>query len=288
MMVAFFGYLLKRRFDLHVGTLSSVVFNILSPCLVFSSLANSQLPAGELIDLVGFSILNIVAMGVLAFIVARLIKLERTDMATLLIVAMFVNGGNYGLTLLQLRYGEVGLSHGVVYYITSTVMVYTVGVLVASMGKASWRVTIKRMGRLPAVYAALLAIIVYSFNIPIPAPIMSGITITGNGAIPVMLLVLGMQMADMRPDDGARYIWPAIGLRLLVGPAVGVLIAALIGLQGIGRASMIIESAMPTAVINLILASEFGLPTTNVARIVVLSTLISPLTIAATITVLGL
>lgn len=287
-MVAFFGYLLKRRFDLHVGTLSSVVFNILSPCLVFSSLANSQLPAGELIDLVGFSILNIVAMGVLAFIVARLIKLERTDMATLLIVAMFVNGGNYGLTLLQLRYGEVGLSHGVVYYITSTVMVYTVGVLVASMGKASWRVTIKRMGRLPAVYAALLAIIVYSFNIPIPAPIMSGITITGNGAIPVMLLVLGMQMADMRPDDGARYIWPAIGLRLLVGPAVGVLIAALIGLQGIGRASMIIESAMPTAVINLILASEFGLPTTNVARIVVLSTLISPLTIAATITVLGL
>lgn len=287
-MVAFFGYLLKRRFDLHVGTLSSVVFNILSPCLVFSSLANSQLPAGELIDLVGFSILNIVAMGVLAFIVARLIKLERTDMATLLIVAMFVNGGNYGLTLLQLRYGEVGLSHGVVYYITSTVMVYTVGVLVASMGKASWRVTIKRMGRLPAVYAALLAIIVYSFNIPIPAPIMSGITITGNGAIPVMLLVLGMQMADMRPDDGARYIWPAIGLRLLVGPAVGVLIAALIGLQGIGRASMIIESAMPTAVINLILGSEFGLPTTNVARIVVLSTLISPLTIAATITVLGL
>ena len=288
MMVASFGYLLKRRFDLHVGTLSSVVFNVLSPCLVFSSLANSQLPAGELIDLVGFSILNILAMGVLAFLLARLIKLERSDMATLLIVAMFVNGGNYGLTLLQLRYGEVGLSHGVVYYITSTVMVYTVGVLVASMGKASWRVTIKRMGRLPAVYAALLAIIVYSFNIPIPAPIMSGITITGNGAIPVMLLVLGMQMADMRPADGARYIWPAVGLRLFVGPAVGVLIAALVGLQGIGRASMIIESAMPTAVINLILASEFGLPTTNVARIVVLSTLISPLTIAATITLLGL
>lgn len=288
MMVASFGYLLKRRFDLHVGTLSSVVFNVLSPCLVFSSLANSQLPAGELIDLVGFSILNIFAMGVLAFLLASLIKLERSDMATLLIVAMFVNGGNYGLTLLQLRYGEVGLSHGVVYYITSTVMVYTVGVLVASMGKASWRVTIKRMGRLPAVYAALLAIIVYSFNIPIPAPIMSGITITGNGAIPVMLIVLGMQMADMRPADGARYIWPAVGLRLLVGPAVGVLIAALVGLQGIGRASMIIESAMPTAVINLILASEFGLPTTNVARIVVLSTLISPLTIAATITLLGL
>jgi predicted permease len=51
---------------------------------------------------------------------------------------------------------------------------------------------------------------------------------------------------------------------------------------------MIIESAMPSAVINLILAAEFGLPTSKVARIVVFSTLISPLTIAATITILGL
>ncbi len=45
---------------------------------------------------------------------------------------------------------------------------------------------------------------------------------------------------------------------------------------------------MPTAVINLILAAEFGLPTSTVARIVVLSTLASPLTIAAAVTILGL
>ena len=201
---------------------------------------------------------------------------------------MFVNGGNFGLTLLQLRYGEAGLSRGVVYYITSTVMVYTVGILIASMGKMGWRPTIKSMSRLPAVYAALLALVVYSLHITIPAPIMSGITIAGNGAIPVMLIILGMQIADLRPDEGARYIWPAVGLRLLGGPVVGVLVAALIGLQGIGRSAMIIESSMPTAVINLILASEFGLSSATVARIVVLSSLISPITIAATITLLGL
>lgn len=288
MMVAGFGYLIGRRFDLHVGTLSNVVFNILSPCLVFSSLVNSKLPGDELVELVGFTALNILGMGVLAYLLARVLRLDRSDSATLLIVAMFVNGGNFGLTLLQLRYGEAGLSRGVVYYITSTVMVYTVGILIASMGKAGWRPTIKSMSRLPAVYAALLAIVVYSLNISIPAPIMSGITIAGNGAIPVMLIVLGMQIADLRPDEGSRYIWPAVGLRLLAGPAVGVLVASLIGLQGIGRSAMIIESAMPTAVINLILATEFGLSTANVARIVVLSSLISPITIAATITILGL
>jgi predicted permease len=167
-------------------------------------------------------------------------------------------------------------------------MVYTLGVMIASMGRTDWRRTLGRMLRLPAVYAALLAIIVYSFHIIIPTPIMSGITIAGNGAIPVMLLVLGMQIADMRPDDETKYVWPTVGLRLIGGPLVGLVIAASLGLHGISRSSMIIESAMPTAVINLILASEFILPTSVVARIVVFSTLISPLTIAATITVLGL
>lgn len=288
MLVASFGYLLRRRFSLHVGTLSTVVFQVLSPCLVFSSLATSKLPGGELAELVAFSALNIVVMGGLAFGLARLLRLDRVGSATLMIVTMFVNGGNYGLTLLHLRNGDDGLSRGVVYYVTSTVMVYTLGVMIASMGRTDWRGTLGRMLRLPAVYAALLAIVVYSFNIPIPAPIMSGITIAGNGAIPVMLLVLGMQIADMRPEDNTNYVWPAVSLRLIGGPLVGLAIATMLGLQGLGRSSMIVESAMPTAVINLILASEFSLPTSVVARIVVFSTLVSPLTIAATITILGL
>ena len=64
MLVAGFGYLLSRRFSLHIGTLSSVVFNVLSPCLVFSSLVNSKLPGSELLGLVGFTVINIHAMRV--------------------------------------------------------------------------------------------------------------------------------------------------------------------------------------------------------------------------------
>lgn len=287
-LVASFGFLLRRRFNLDIRTLSRIVFLVLSPCLVFSSLANSKLPSGELVVLVGFSALNILAIGGLAFIVARLFRLGRVETATMLIVTMFVNGGNFGLTLLQLRYGDEGLSRGVVYYVTSTVMVYTVGVLIASLGHVNWRDTLRRIMRLPAVYAALLAILVYSFHIPIPGPIMSGVTIAGSGAIPVMLLVLGMQIADLQPEDSSRFVWPATGLRLIGGPLVGLGIASVLGLQGVGRSAMIIESAMPAAVINLILATEFGLPASTVARIVVFSTLISPLTIAATITILSL
>jgi predicted permease len=289
LLVASFGYLARRRLPhLHIGTLAGIVFNVLSPCLVFSSLAQSRLPANELLELVAYAALSILAMGGLAYALGRALRLERVAAATLLIVVMFANSGNYGLTLLQLRYGDDGLSRGVVYYVVSTVMVYTLGVFIASMGRANRRATLRRMARLPAVYAAALAILIYSLGVAVPAPLMSAITIAGNGAIPVMLLVLGMQLAELRPDDDGGYVWPAGGRGVGGGPVGGGAGGAVGGGGGLGGGAMIIESAMPTAVINLILASEFGLPTSTVARIVVFTTLISPLTIAATITILAL
>ncbi len=288
LLVASFGFLLRRRIELHLGTLTGLVFNVLSPCLVFSSLVSSRLSGSELALLAAFALINILVMGGLAFGLARLLRLARSETAALLVVVMFVNGGNYGLTLLQLRYGDDGIGRGVVYYVTSTLLFYTLGVFIASMGRQTWRASLRRMTRLPAVYAALLALIVYELNITIPQPILRGITVAGNGAIPVMLIILGAQMADLRRGEPTRYVWPTLGLRLLIGPLIGVAVASVLGLAGLDRSAMIIQAGMPTAVFTLVLASEFDLPSQVVARIVVFSTLISPLTLAATITLLGL
>ena len=45
--------------------------------------------------------LVIAAMGLLGFAAARLLRLSRSEMAALLVVVMFANSGNYGLTLMQ-------------------------------------------------------------------------------------------------------------------------------------------------------------------------------------------
>jgi hypothetical protein len=288
MLVASFGYLLRRRFKPDTNTLTGLVFNVLSPCLVFSSLVSSRLESQELAELAAFTFISILAMGGLAFLLTRILRLGRIETAAVMVVAMFVNGGNYGLTLLQLRYNSDGLARGVVYYVVSTVMVYTLGVFIASLGRTTWLGSFKRMTRLPAVYAAVLGLVVFFLNIPIPEPILKGISIAGTGAIPVMLIVLGMQIADLQPGESTSYVWPTVGLRLLGGPVLGLAIATLLGLQGLNRSTMVIEASMPTAVFCMILASEFGLPIGAVTRIVVFSTLISPLTIAATITFLSL
>ncbi|MEZ4641313.1 MAG: AEC family transporter [Chloroflexota bacterium] len=287
-IVAGFGFALQRWVGLDKRTLSRAVFYCLSPCLVFSSLVNSQLPGDELLDLAGYTVATVAAMGALSWGVARVLRLSRLETTAMLIMVMFVNAGNYGLTLNQLRYGDAGLARAIIYYTTSTVVLYTLGIFIASMGKFSWREALKRLWQMPPIYAAIAALVVYGLKLTVPAPLLRGIEVAGQGAIPVMLLVLGMQMASMHGRFSWRLAIPTISLRLLIAPLVALFLTMTLGITGLGRSTSIIESSMPPAVFTIILATEFDLQPTAVTGIVVVSTLLSALTLAATISILGL
>lgn len=287
-LVASVGYGLRARLRLDIRPLSGSVFFVFSPALVFTSLVNSQLPGDELIDLAVFTVLVILVMGFLGLIIGSLMKLSRQDTIALLLVLMFVNGGNYGLTLNKLRYGNDGLSRAVVYYFASTVLVYTLGVFIASMGRSSLRDSLGKLVRLPAFYAVFLAVFVFAFGIPVPRPIMHALEIASAGAIPVMLVVLGMTMADLKNVKNVRLALPASLMRLIIGPVVAVVIATWLGLTGPDFATGVIEASMPTAVITTILATEFQVRPGLVTSTVVLSTLLSALTLPIVIGLLGI
>jgi malate permease and related proteins len=290
-LVAALGFGLRRWLALDKKALSTAVFYALSPCLVFASLVNSRLPGDELLQLALFAVVSILAMGALGLIVGRLLRLERSEIVALVLVLMFVNGGNYGLTLNHLRYGGDGLARAVVYFVTSTVLVFTVGVFIMSLanhGRSGWRRSLASLLRLPPLYAVLLALLVYSTGLVVPAPVMRAIEVAGAGAIPVMLLVLGMQMADMNGLDGMRLALPATFLRLGVGPLVAVVVAGWLGLQGLSRAVSILEASMPTAVIAIILATEYDVHPAAVTSTVVASTLLSVVSLPLVIYFLSL
>lgn len=279
-LVAGLGFWLKRSRGLDPRPVAAVVFNGFSPALVFVSLVNSQLPVGEFTRLALFALLMILLMGLVGLVVGYLLRLSRTEKVVLLLVLMFVNGGNYGLTLNQLRYGEVGLSRAIVYYVVSTVLVFTLGVFIASMGQHSWQDALRRLARVPALYAVFAAFLVYIFGVTLPTPLTSAIEVAAEGAIPAMLVVLGMNMARLRVTGEFRLVFPAVSLRLLFAPLVALFIAALLGLQGLSRSTAIIEASMPTAVMTTVIATEFDVRPPTVTGIVVLSTLLSPLTLA--------
>ena len=83
------------------------------------------------------------------------------------------------------------------------------------------------------------------------------VELVGSGAVPVMLLILGIQLSRLSLADSRRAIADATLLRLAVAPVLAMGIAVLLGMQGVVRQVGILEASMPAAMTATILAAEF-------------------------------
>jgi predicted permease len=282
------GFMGRRWWQFDARALSRVSLYVLSPALLVSGVVNSGLESAEFSRLLLFAALQISGMGVAGWIVARLLRLSRTEMIILVLAAMYGNAGNYGLPLNQLRYGAEGLTYAIPYFSVSGMMVYTVGVVVASLGKRSVREALTGLFRLPIFYGVIFSAAVLVWDIALPSPLLNGLTIMGSGAVPVLLLVLGIQLADARGLTNLRLATPAAALRLAVSPVLAVVVAALLGMEGIGRSASILQAATPVAVATTVITTEFDALPAVMTSSVILSTLLSPVTVALVIQLAGL
>jgi len=137
----------------------------------------------------------------------------------------------------------------------------------------------------PALYGLLLAGALRLANVDVTDsstlifPLLRAIKLLSGAALPVMIVVLGLQLAEAQRPENLRLVTAASALRLITGPIIGIGMAAALGLSGVARQAAVLESAMPTAVITTILAIEYGLDPVFVTSVVVVSTLLSPLTL---------
>jgi predicted permease len=108
-----------------------------------------------------------------------------------------------------------------------------------------------------------------------------------DACVPVFLIVLGMQLHGARWRGRIGPLLTATGLRLLGGAGLAILLVRLFGLQGAARHAAILEAAMPSAVISIILASEYDAEPGFVTAVVFLTTLLCPLTLTPLLAWLG-
>jgi predicted permease len=142
----------------------------------------------------------------------------------------------------------------------------------------------------PFVYAAALGLVFNLGGVTMPEPLAKAIHLLGQASVPVMLAVLGVRLAETLQARQRIQHLPALGvatlMRLIVSPALAFLFAGLVGLSGLARDVTVLESAMPTAVITTILATEFDSDPPFAALCVLVTTLVSLPTLTILLNVL--
>ncbi len=281
------GALLGRFSQINPRSLSQVIFYIFSPCLLFTLLTTSKLGEGEVLRLMAFTAGTILLMGLLAWLAGRALRLPANQLAGLMLVSMFMNAGNYGLPVTLFAFGQAALGYASLYFATNSILAYTIGSVVASTGRVGLRPALAQLARIPALYALALAALFMNTGWPMPLFLERTTKILGDASIPCMLVLLGLQLHSANWRAYKLPIAIGGGLRLVVSPLLTLLLLPFAGLSGPAYPAMALESAMPAAVLNTMLATEFEAEPAYVSAVVFLTTVLSPLSLTPLLAYLG-
>jgi malate permease and related proteins len=262
---AAFGFVwarLDKPFDSDFVT--SLVFNLGTPLLVFSILTKLETDPKIFADLALVVVLAVILFYLISVVI---LKIARLDRRTYLAAIMIPNTGNVGLPLCFLAFGEQGLAFAIIVYTIVSLTQFTVGLSIAS-GTFSPRELLKN----PLIYAVLAALFVMVTKIQLPDWLASTAHIYGQFAIPLMLIMLGVSLAKLKITSLPRNLALSV-VRLSMGLGVGLFVTHLFDLEGVVRGVIVLECAMPAAVFNYALAMRYNNNPVEVAGLVVTSTL---------------
>ncbi len=285
-LVAGISAIAQQRLRLDVGTFSRAAFYVFSPAMVIDALTNSDVSGGEYGQLALGLIATTLVLWVLGEIVAHFFGLDGPMRAAFLVVLLFGNTGNYGLPVNFFAFGEPGLARAALVVTVNSLLWSSLGVYVVARGNAS---TLSQdLGKVlsaPAIYAAGFGLVLNLTGLRLPEPVMRATHILGQGLVPASLIVLGVQLLHSWREKGATahpgaLILVVVG-RLIVAPLVAYLMGSLIGMNELAQKVLTLEAATPTAVMALVLATEYKATVPFAAKAVFVTTLASVLTVAA-------
>lgn len=281
------GYLVAVRWNVDPRPMARVAFNVFAPCLVFEAIVDSNLPGGDLLRMVGLALAVLLMAGAAVGLLARWLRWERTLVAALVLVVALPNSGNYGLSVALFAFGEAGLAQASVFFVMSAVLTFTLGVFVASLGRASLAEATLGLMKVPAIWAVVLALVIMKMDLGLPLPVARTVGLFSQASIPSFLVLLGMQLHGNGWRGPLRPLALAASARLLLSPLIAIVIVPVLGLEGVARQAGVLQTAMPSAIITIVLATEYDVEPKFVTSAVFVTTLLSPLTVTPLLAYLG-
>jgi len=263
------GYLLARVKPIDIPTLSEMVVNVTTPCLIFISIARKNIAPSEWLVMGGAVVAVVFGTGVMMWVYQRV---SGVKMRGLFLPAMFMNAGNMGLPFALLAFGQTGLDKAIIFFITVALLHFSLGISIAK-GDGG----LKEVFRLPLIYAALAGLFCSISGFELPKLVMTPVKMLADAAIPLMILNLGIQLRSLAVSN-IRHAMVGVAIRMGGGLLIAAAFVTFFGVTGISRDIIFLVSLMPPAVFNVILAQKYNADADAVASTIFIGTLLSIVT----------
>jgi predicted permease len=263
------GFLISKKKKLDIQPIVDLVVYIASPCLIFASMVSSKLPISNFLQVFIAACLIIIIQGAITLLIIR----RTTKENELSLPVVIGNSGFLGYPVALFAFGTLGLSNAIAYDMANSLFIFSIGIYLVHHKN-----DIKEMFKLPLIYAVILGIIFNLFKINVPEIIFKPIEMIGTIAIPLALLVLGYNLNQIKLTQINKAFLLSLS-RILGGLLIAILIVAILRIEGVQKNIILLQSAMPSAVMSMILASKYHRNPELISSVVLITTLISIVTI---------
>ncbi len=264
-------YLGKNNPKFDTNFITNFAGNIGTPAMIFYTVTTTGITLNIFISYFIYAIIMIAGFAAIGLILLFLLK---KDLSMELPPLILPNTGNMGVPICLFAYGTQGL--GVASAVASVIILFhfTLGVFLAKK-KFSFDILIKS----PPVYAIIVSVIFLYFKIKTPIFLENTTFLLTYATIFLVLMSLGIALTRFKFSLKNSIIMSIC--RVLLGPVIAYIIIYNFKLSGLPAGVLLIQSAMPSAILNYLVGSMYSPKKVvdSIAGTIVTSTLMSFITI---------
>ncbi len=270
------GWLAGRYLGIAGRNLAGVMMYVILPSVVFLGVMNAPLTAE--VVLLPFLVLGLCSLlGISHLLLAR--RFIRDPSANMIPLAVGTgNTGYFGIPLALLLFGEQGLAVYIVCMLGTTLYESSVGFYLAARGRYGLRECLRKVSRLPSLYAFFLAVALNLLGQEIPGNFVPMLENMRGAYIFFGMMIIGMSIQSFRGLAGnlrftslaflGKFVsWPllAAALWLLDSQVLGIYDAAV-------HQAILLIAITPIAANTVVIATLLEVEPRQVAGTALLST----------------
>ena len=264
-------YLGKKNPKFDTNFITNFAGNIGTPAMIFYTVTTTGITLNIFISYFIYAVIMIAGFAIIGLILLSFLK---KDLCMELPPLILPNTGNMGVPICLFAYGTQGL--GVASAVASVIILFhfTLGVFLAKK-KFSFDILIKS----PPVYAIIISVFFLYFKIKTPIFLENTTFLLTYATIFLVLMALGVALTRFKFSLKNSIIMSLC--RVLLGPIIAYTIIYNFKLSGLAAGVLLIQSAMPSAILNYLVGSMYSPKkiVDNIASTIVISTLMSFITI---------
>ena len=265
-------YLGKKNPNFDTTFITNYSGNFGAPALFIFAITSSGVTYSVFSE---YFIYAIIALSSFALIGVIFLFFMKKDISRELPPYFLPNTGNMGIPICLFAYGTLGM--GVAAAISSLVILlhFTINIFLASK-----KFDIKIILKSPPTYAVIVAVYFLYFDLEMPKVVLNTVMLLGYAMIVLILMSLGVSLTQLKVFSLKDSVISSIA-RVIIGPIIGFMIIKLFDLSGFAAGVLLIQSAMPSAILTYLVAEMYSPKKVvdSISSMIVVSTLMSLITV---------